>query len=68
MTKFDPTAKYFPKGSPTKEAILAASAAIEALVKWEFCDCGCSQQRSPASKEDVDMLRIASFIRVELLS
>lgn len=68
MTKFDPTAKYSPKWSPTKETIMAASAAVEALVKWEFCDCGCPQQRSPASKEDVDMLRIAAYIRVELLS
>lgn len=53
--------------SPSKQTVMRASNAIEALVKWEFCDCGCPQQRSPASKEDVDLLRIAAFIRVELL-
>lgn len=68
MTKFDPKNVKIPTWEPDTETIMAASAAVEALVKWEFCDCGCPQQRSPASKEDVDMLRIAAFIRIELLS
>ena len=68
MTKFNPEYSKAPLWFPDKETIMAASAAVEALVKWDFCDCGCPQQRSPASKEDVDMLRIAAYIRVELLS
>lgn len=46
---------------------MAASAAVEALARWEFCDCGGPKQRSPADKESVDFLRIAAFLRLELL-
>lgn len=59
--------KPISKAWPSKDAVLAASKAVEALVEWEFCDCGCPQQRSPASREAVDYLRIASFIRIELM-
>ena len=68
MTKFDPNNVKIPTWSPGKETIMAASAAVESLIRWEHCDCGCPQQRSPADRESVDFLRIAAFIRTELLS
>ena len=52
----------------TDESVLRASRILEAAVEWEYCDCGCPQQRSPKSKEDAELLKIAAFIRVELLS
>jgi hypothetical protein len=51
-----------------QEAVLAASAAIQQLVTYQHCDCGCPNQRKPASAYDCDLLRIAAFIRVELLT
>lgn len=49
------------------EIVLLASAAIESLVKWEFCDCGCPNQKSPASNKDCELLRLAAFLRVTYL-
>lgn len=67
MTKFNPAAEYLSKWAPSRETIMAASAAIEDLARWEPCDCGCPNQRSPADKESVDFLRIAAFLRIELM-
>lgn len=67
MTKFDPNAVSISNWNPDVETIMAASAAIESLVRWEFCDCGCPQQRNPADSQSVDFLRIAAFLRIELL-
>lgn len=67
MTKFNPNSFYSPTWNPSYDTIMAASAAVEGLIKWQPCDCGCPQQRKPANKEGVDLLRIAAFIRVELL-
>lgn len=67
MTKFDPNNVKTSAMLLNEKTVLAASAAVEALVKWEFCDCGCPQQRSPADTESVIFLRIAAFLRTELL-
>ena len=52
---------------PDENIVLQAAQAVENLVEWEHCDCGCPQQRSPKSRKDVELLRIAAFIRVNLL-
>ena len=67
MTKFIPNKLTQHTWQPNAETIMAASAAVEALAKWEHCDCGCPNQRSPADAESVDFLRIAAFLRIELL-
>lgn len=67
MAKFIPDTFYNGKHTPSKETVLAASAAIESLVEWEFCDCGCPNQRAPATKEAVDFLRLSAHIRVAFL-
>jgi hypothetical protein len=68
MSKFIPNQQGYNPPKFDKDTVMAASAAIESLVKWEYCDCGCPQQRKASNAEAVDFLRIASFIRVELLS
>lgn len=49
------------------ETVMLASKAIEDLVMWEYCDCGCPQQRSPATPLDCDLLRLAAHIRIEFI-
>ena len=49
------------------KAVHAASEAILALVNWEFCDCGCPNQRSPQDSYAVDLLRLASWLECEFL-
>lgn len=68
MTKFNTNTVDIPKWAPNVDTVMAASAAVGALVRWEFCDCGCPNQRSPADKESVDFLRIAAHLRMEFLS
>lgn len=67
MTKFIPNLVTPTMRQPSEETIMAASAAVEALAKWKYCDCGCPNQRSPADSKSVDYLRIAAFLRIELL-
>lgn len=66
MAKFTPTDKPMFR-YPDRETVLAASSAVEALARWIPCDCGCPNKQTVADKESADFLRIASFIRVELL-
>jgi len=68
MAKFNSNNIEIPKWNPSHDTVMTASAAVENLVKWQYCDCGCPNQRSPAGAQSVDFLRIAAFIRVELLS
>ena len=32
-------------------------------LEYEYCDCGCPQQRTPKSRKDVDIIRIQSYMR-----
>lgn len=50
-----------------KSVVMEASNAVEALVEWEPCDCGCPNKRSPKNLKSIDLLRIAAFLRLELL-
>lgn len=68
MTKFIPNNLSYTPPKFDNATVLAASAAIESLVKWEYCDCGCPQQRRVADPQSADFLRIAARIRVELLT
>lgn len=52
----------------TDEEVLLASKILEDAVEWQHCDCGCPDQRSPASAKDAALLIIAAYIRVNLLS
>ena len=52
----------------TDATVMLASKAIEDLVVWEFCDCGCPQQRQPQSRKDVDLLRLAAELRINNLT
>ena len=52
----------------TDATVMLASKAIEDLVVWKFCDCGCPQQRQPKSLKDVDLLRLAAQLRINNLT
>ena len=65
MTKFVPNRPTLSR--PDRKTVLEASKAVEALAKWIPCDCGCPNKRTVADSESANFLRIAAFIRVELL-
>lgn len=44
-----------------------ASKLIDSCVEWEFCDCGCPNQRSPKNEEAANLLKLAARIRVDYL-
>jgi hypothetical protein len=49
------------------KVVQEASDAIEALVVREYCDCGCPWQSSPATSRDVQLMRLASFLRIDFM-
>ena len=49
------------------KVVQEASDAIEALVVREPCDCGCPWKSSPATSRDVQLMRLASYLRVEFM-
>ena len=51
----------------TDATVMLASKAIEDLVVWEFCDCGCPNQQQPKSPKDVDLLKLAAELRINNL-